>query len=39
MVKELVQQFFIHLMFDGVVFLLENLLSNENNGDSFVVVN
>ena len=39
MVKELVKQFFIHLRFEGVVFLFENVLSNEYKGDSFVVVN
>ena len=39
MVKELVKQFFIHLRFEGVVFLFENLLSNKYKCDSFVVVN
>ena len=39
MVKELVKQFFIHLRSEGVVFLFENLLSNEYKRDPFVVVN
>ena len=39
MVKDLVEQYFIHLKFDGVVFLFDNLSRDEYKGDSFVVVN
>ena len=38
-VKELVKQFFIHLRFEGVVFLFENLLSNEYMGYPFFFLN